>query len=704
MRKKVLVTSALPYANGPLHIGHIAGAYLPADIYTRFKRLKGDEVIHICGTDEHGVAITIAAEKAGKSPEEIVDFYYHEIKTGFQRLGIDFDNFSRTSKTIHHQNSQKFFLRVYERGYIYKKELEQLYCPHCKRFLPDRYVVGTCPYCGYEHARGDQCEKCGRWLEPTELINPRCAICGSTPIAKKTYHYYFKLSQFAEPLCEWLESKTHWKDNVRQTALSWIRDGLRDRAITRDLEWGVKVPLPEATDKVLYVWFDAPIGYISSTIEWAVLRGRPDEWKDWWMNPDVQLVHFIGKDNIVFHALVWPAMLMAHGDYILPSDIPANEFMNLMGRKLSTSRGWAIWVNEFLDTFPADYLRYGIAAILPESKDADFDYYDFKTRINSELADNLGNFVNRTLSFIKKYMGGRVSRPSKLNDIDNEALAEIEKAGREMAEFIEKFEFRKALWRLMELSSFGNRYFDRKAPWSTRKTDPEETARTLYVCESIVRSLSTFMEPYLPFSADKVRKMLNLEDKLSWDEAMKPDPAETRELGEIEILYRKLDDEIIELEVKKLYERAEGQGKPAPKAESGPEAAPKKEVRGTNVPEKEGKKMAEEKKDIITYEEFAKMDIRIAKVLEAEKIEGTDKLLKLTIDLGSEQRTLVAGIAQQYSPEDIVGKLIPVIVNLKPRRMRGVTSQGMMLAAVTDDGKIALLHPNQDVTPGTKIS
>ncbi len=702
MRKKVLVTSALPYANGPLHIGHIAGAYLPADIYTRFKRLKGDEVIHICGTDEHGVAITIAAEKAGKSPEEIVDFYYREIKTGFERLGIDFDNFSRTSRTIHHQNSQFFFLRVYEKGYIYKKELEQLYCPHCKRFLPDRYVVGTCPYCGYEHARGDQCEKCGRWLEPTELINPRCAICGSTPVKKTTYHYYFKLSQFAEPLKEWLESKTHWKDNVRQTALSWIRDGLKDRAITRDLEWGVKVPLPEATDKVLYVWFDAPIGYISSTIEWAVKRGRPEEWKDWWMNPDVQLVHFIGKDNIIFHALVWPAMLMAHGDYILPSDIPANEFMNLMGRKLSTSRNWAIWVNEFLDKFPPDYLRYGVAAILPESKDADFNYHDFKTRINSELADNLGNFVNRTLSFIKKYLGGRVPEPSNLKEIDREALSEIERAADEIAEFIEKFEFRKALWRLMELSSYGNRYFDRKAPWVTRKTDPEETARTLYVCESIVRSLSTLMEPYLPFSAEKVREMLNLEGKLSWDEAKKPDPHPGRELGKVEILYKKLEDEVIELEIKNLYERSGLKYEPGAEAKGG-ESKPAAETRKVETKKEEVEKMAEEK-EIITYEEFSRMDIRIAKILEAERIEGTDKLLKLKIDLGTEQRTLVAGIAHQYKPEDVVGKFIPVIVNLKPRKMRGVTSQGMMLAAVTDDGKIALLHPNQDVPPGTKVS
>ncbi len=686
MKKKVLVTSALPYANGPLHIGHIAGAYLPADIYTRFKRLKGDEVIHICGTDEHGVAITIAAEKAGKSPREIVDYYYEDIKRGFERLGIAFDNFSRTSREIHHENSQKFFLRVYEKGYIYKKELEQLYCPHCKRFLPDRYVVGTCPYCGYENARGDQCEKCGRWLEPTELINPRCAICGSTPIIKETYHYYFKLSEFSEPLREWLESKTHWKENVRRTALSWIRDGLRDRAITRDLEWGVKVPLPEAEGKVLYVWFDAPIGYISSNMEWAINRGKPDEWKEWWMNPDVQLVHFIGKDNIVFHALIWPAMLMAHGDYILPSDIPANEFMNLMGDKLSTSRGWAIWVNEFLDTFPADYLRYGVAAILPETSDADFNYYDFQTRINSELADNLGNFINRTLAFIKKYLDGRVPDPQNLGDYDIETIEKVKELANEMSNYIEQFEFRKALWKLMEISSLGNRYFDRKAPWSTRKTDIEETKRTLYVCESIVRSLSTFMEPYLPFSAEKVRKMLNLSGKLSWEDAMRPDPEKGRELGKVEILYKKLDDDVIELEVKKLMERA---GKKAPEKEE----------------KKEEKAMAEEKEvQIITYEEFSKMDIRIAKILEAEKIEGTDKLLKLKIDLGTEQRTLVAGIAHQYSPEEVVGKYIPVIANLKPRKMRGVTSQGMMLAAVTEDGKIALLHPNQDVPPGTKVS
>ena len=691
MAKRVLVTSALPYANGPLHIGHIAGAYLPADIYTRFKRLKGDDVIHICGTDEHGVAITITAEKAGKTPREIVDFYYQEIKRGFDRLGVHFDNFSRTSLPIHHKNSQQFFLRVYEKGYIYRQELEQLYCPNCKRFLPDRYVEGTCPYCGYEKARGDQCEACGRWLEPTELINPRCAICGTTPVLRKTYHYYFKLSEFAEPLRKWLESKTHWKDNVRRTALSWIRDGLKDRAITRDLEWGVPVPLPEAQGKVLYVWFDAPIGYISSTMEWAEKIGQPDAWKDWWMNPEVQLVHFIGKDNIVFHALVWPAMLMAHGDYILPSDIPANEFMNLMGDKLSTSRNWAIWVNEFLDKFPADYLRYGVASILPETKDADFNYYDFQSRINNELADNLGNFVNRTLSFIKKYLGGRVPEPKTLNEIDKEALAEIAKAGDEMAEFIEKFEFRKALWRMMELSAFGNRYFDRKAPWSTRKTDIDETARTLYVCESIVRALSTFIEPYLPFSAEKIRKMLNLNRKLSWEEAKQPDPEPGRMLGEIEILYKKLDKEVIELEIQSLRKRAK-----VKETTSKPEEAVEKK-------QKEAAKMAEQK-EIITFEEFSRLDIRIAKILEAERVPGTDKLMKLKIDLGDEQRTLVAGIAHQYKPEDVVGKLLPVIANLKPRKLRGITSQGMILAAVAEDGTIALLHPNQDVPPGTKVS
>ncbi len=675
--EKLLVTSALPYANGPLHIGHIAGAYLPADIYVRYKRLKGDDVVYICGTDEHGVAITIAAEKQGITPKELVDYYYKDIKNSFDKLGISFDNFSRTTKPVHYKTSQDFFLRIYEKGYIYKKDIEQFYCPKCKRFLPDRYVVGTCPYCGYPHARGDQCEKCGRWLEPTELIDPKCAICGTTPVIKKTYHYYFKLSAFAEPLRKWLESKD-WKENVKNTALGWIKEGLKDRAITRDLEWGVPVPLPEAKGKVLYVWFDAPIGYISSTKEWAEKIGQPNKWKDYWLDPKTRLIHFIGKDNIVFHAIVWPAMLMAHGDFVLPDNVPANEFMNLMGDKISTSRGWAIWIPEFVDAFGPDYVRFGLAFSLPEYKDSDFNFYEFQQRVNSELADNFGNFVNRTLSFIKNYLGGRIPEAKNFKDMDLEVIKAIEEAPGKVGALLEKFEMRKALREVLDLSNLANRYFDYKKPWVTRKTDAEETARTLYLCASLVKTLSVLAEPFIPFGAQKIRQMLNIKDRLTWEDAGKLDLPAGLELGEIEILYRKISDEKIEAEVNKLKSRLK---KPEPQKEE-------KEV--------------EEKK--ISYDEFAKLDIRIGKILEAEKVEGADRLLKLKVDLGDKVITLVAGIAKFYSPEDVVGKELPVLANLEPRKIRGILSQGMILAAVDKDGNVVLLHPDKEVPPGTKVS
>ena len=679
--KRTLVTSALPYANGPIHIGHLAGAYLPADIYTRFKRLKGEDVIHICGTDEHGVAITIAAEKEGVTPKELADRYYEIIKRSFEGLGIIFDNFSRTSKPVHHRVSREFFLRIYEKGYIERKDTEQFYCPKCKRFLPDRYVIGTCPYCGNPSARGDQCEACGRWLEPVQLINPRCAICGSIPELRKTFHYYFKLGMLEERLRSWLEEKKDWKSNVRNTALSWVKEGLQDRAITRDLEWGVKVPLKEAEDKVLYVWFDAPIGYISSTIEWGEMKGDPDLWKKYWLDPETYLVHFIGKDNIVFHAIVWPAMLMAHGDFVLPSQIPANEFLNLMGDKISTSRGWALWLHELLEEFPPDYIRFGIASILPETKDADFDLREFRVRVNSELADNIGNFVNRTLSFIKNYMGNRIPHRREFGPQEKELLTKIEKTADEIAGYIESFQMRKALRAVLDLSTLGNQYFDGKKPWATRKNDEEETARTLYTCTLLVKSLSVLMEPFLPFSAEKIRNMLGIEGKLSWEDAKSPEIPSGAPLGELEILYRKLEEGRIEDMIQSLIRKARGK---APEGEKGREET-----------------MEETKR--VSIDEFRKLDIRIGKIVEAEKVEGTKKLLKLKVDMGEKTITLVAGIAEYYRPEEIIGFEIPVIYNLEPAKIRGIESQGMLLAAV-EDGKVVLLSPREEVKPGTRVS
>lgn len=669
--KRTLVTSALPYANGPLHIGHLAGAYLPADIYTRYKRLKGEDVIHICGTDEHGVAITIAAEEKGINPKELVDFYYKNIKESFEKLGIKFDNFSRTSKPLHYKMAQNFFLRLYDRGYIYRRESRQFYCPNCRRFLPDRYVEGTCPHCGYEKARGDQCEKCGRWLEPTDLVNPRCSICGTTPILRETFHYYFKLTELEESLKKWLKSKQNWKENVRNTALSWIKEGLKDRPITRDLSWGVPVPLDEAKGKVLYVWFDAPIGYISSTIEWAERIGDRERWKLYWMDEETRIVHFIGKDNIVFHAIIWPAMLMAHGDYNLPADIPANEFLNLMGDKLSTSKKWAVWVPDLIESFPPDYVRFGIATVLPETKDADFNFYEFRKRINSDLADNIGNLVMRTLSFIKNYLGGRIPEPGQYSSEDLALLKIIEEAPQKIGENIENFRLRKALKELLDFSSEGNRYFDMMKPWVTRKFDKERTSTTLYLCASLIYSLSILMEPFLPFSAPKMREMLNHTDSFGWDDAGKLNLQVGRELRKVEILFKKIDEKKIEVEVNKLLKMS-GRIK--------------------------------EMKELIKFEDFNKLEIKIGKIIEAQKIEGTEKLLLLKVDVGGEIRTLVAGIAKDYSPEDIVGIEVPVLVNLEPRKIRGYLSQGMILAAVDKEGKVVLLKPDREVEPGTSVS
>ncbi len=675
---RILVTSALPYANGPIHLGHVAGAYLPADLYTRYQRLQGREVIHIGGTDEHGVAITIRADQEGKHPREIVDFYHREIKQAFDALQIRFDNFSRTSLPLHHQQAQRFFLRIYEKGHVYRQDTEQLYCPKCQRFLPDRYVIGTCPYCGYEQARGDQCERCGRWLEPVQLLTPRCALCGSTPELRRTFHYFFKLSAFREPLREWLESKEHWKPNVRSLALQWIREGLRDRAITRDLAWGVPVPLPEARGKVLYVWFDAPIGYISSTIEWAQKVGQPDRWKDYWLDPSTRLVHFIGKDNIVFHALIWPAMLMAHGEYILPSEIPANEFLNLMGDKFSTSRNYAVWVHDLTNRFSVDMIRFGIARILPETKDADFDPRDFQVMVNNELVNNYGNFVNRTLSFVERYLKGRAPRPPA--EPDPQVHQAIQEAHQEITHYLETFEFRKALRRILALSDVANAYFDHGEPWRTRKTDPAATERTLAHCLWFVQALSLYMAPFTPESSERIWQHLGLEQP-AWSLALQPSWPEGLEIRGVKPPFRKIQDSEVEALILEIRSRAQQSGvAPRPSSEE------------------------EQPMETITFEEFKKLDIRIGTIRAAEPVPGADRLLKLQVDLGeAEPRTLVAGIREAYRPEDLVGRQIVVLANLQPRKIRGIVSQGMLLAAV-EDGKPVLLGPDQPVKNGTPVS
>ncbi len=677
---KYLVTSALPYANGPIHLGHLAGAYLPADIFARYCRLKKRDVIYMCGTDEHGVPITITAEKQGKTPQEVVDYYYQDIKESFEKFGMSFDNFSRTSRKIHHETAQDFFLTLYNKGFMEKKAIQQFYCEHDRMFLADRYIEGTCPYCGAEGARGDQCESCGKWLEPTQLIQPRCKICGNTPVIKETFHYFFKLSHFQSRLEAWINAKTHWRENVVNFCKNWFKEGLEDRAVTRDLSWGVPVPLEEAKDKVLYVWFEAPIGYISATKEWAQKIGQPDRWKDYWLdNENTRLIHFIGKDNIVFHALIFPAVLMGYEGYVLPDNVPANEFLNLEGNKLSTSRNYAVWLRDYLQKFEPDSLRYCLAINMPETRDADFSWREFQARHNNELADILGNFVNRTFTFIKKYFQGRVPARGELNTLDQELIAYLQTSREAVGQLLDNFQFKEATRRFMDLARFANKYFNDSEPWKTRKTAPDRCATTLNLCVQATYNLAILMEPFLPFSAEKIWKMLNLPESVhqaSWDAiGTLPIPAD-HPLGEIEILYRKIEDEEIEVEVQRLKKALEGGSSSASPAETLPE--------------------------IITIEDFQKIQLKSGKVVKAEPIPKSDRLLKLQVDLGTETRQLVAGVAQHYQPEELIGKTVIVVTNLKPAKIRGVESQGMILA-VKDGNRLSLLTTDQPVPPGKSV-
>ncbi len=655
---RYLVTSALPYANGPVHVGHLAGAYLPADIFTRFLKKKGIDAIHICGTDEHGVPITITAEKEKTTPEKIAEKYHRIIKEEFSAVYVEFENFSRTTIDIHTKLAQSFFLRLLEKGYIERRDTEQFYCPKCQRFLPDRYVEGTCPYCGYEQARGDQCERCGRWLEPVLLKNPRCKICGTPPVMKKTTHWYMKLNEMQPWIEEWVKTKD-WKPNVSSAVYKWLNEGLKPRAITRDLSWGVPVPLDEAKGKVLYVWFDAPIGYISSTIEWAERIGEPEKWKDYWMDRETRLVHFIGKDNIVFHTIIWPAMLKGYGEFVLPHAIPANEFLNLEGDKISTSRNWAIWLDDFAGKFDPDYLRFYITMIMPETKDSNFSWDEFQERVTSELIDNFGNFVNRTLSFINKYMGGRIPHPGNLTADDNQILRRIEKDAEKMAEYLFEYRFRDGLKVFRELSREGNRYFDRNQPWRTRKEDPERAKTTLYISAVLADALADLGEIFIPGGTRRVKQMLGTEFR-PWDEVLAPVLKGGEELKDVKPPYKKIDEEVISLEKRRFQ------------------------------------------MEYVTIDDFKKLGLKVGKVEKVDTVEGANKLYKLTVNLGDETRTLVAGLRPYYTEEELQDKLIVVITNLEPATIRGVKSEGMLLAA--DDGRVvSIVSPDKEVAPGSEV-
>ncbi len=675
MKKRILVTSALPYANGPIHLGHLAGAYLPADIFVRYHRLKGDDVIYICGSDEHGVPIMLRARSEGVSPQVVVDRYHELNKKSFEAFGMSFDYYGRTSSPVHHQTSQDFFRVLAEKEVFVLKTEKQLYDPEAKMFLADRFIVGTCPYCGYENAYGDQCEKCGRSLSPADLLNPRSAITNAKPILKETTHWYLPLAKFQKKLEAWINTRQNWKTNVLGQVRSWFNEGLADRAVTRDLPWGVPVPKDiaekygvDAEGKVLYVWFDAPIGYISATKEWAEQKGQPQLWKEYWQNENTRLVHFIGKDNIVFHCLIFPAMLMAHGDYVLPEDVPANEFLNLEGNKLSTSRNYAVWLDDYLQRFDPDPLRFVLASILPETKDSDFSWKDFQARHNNELADIYGNFINRTLTFAHKYFEGRVPELGPLSDLDNELMARLQKAPQILGDLIDNYQMRAYVRELMDLARFANKYFNDKEPWKTRKEDPVSCATTINLCLQTVATLSVLSEPVLPFTSREIWDILRIQQTPGWDDFPgKPLPA-GHTLGRAKILFKKIEDDVIEEEIQKLQKALQGQ---------------------------EQNTVQEER---IDYELFRKIKLKVAEIIEAEPIPKSKKLLKLQLRLGREKRQIVAGIAEHYKPEELIGKKIVIVANLKPAKVFGVQSDGMLLAA-SADGKMTLLTVLDDSIP-----
>ncbi len=672
--KRYLVTSALPYANGPVHIGHLAGVYIPSDIYVRYLRQRGADVISVCGSDEHGVPITIKARKEGVSPQDIVDKYHNIIKTSFERLGISFDIYSRTTSPTHARTASEFFRTLYDKGEFTEATSQQYYDEEAQTFLADRYIVGTCPKCGYERAYGDQCEKCGSTLNATDLIDPKSAVSGSTPVMRETKHWYLPLDKHEQFLREWiLDGHKEWKSNVYGQCKSWLDGGLQPRAVSRDLDWGIPVPVEGAEGKVLYVWFDAPIGYISATKELT-----PD-WERYWKDPETKLVHFIGKDNIVFHCIVFPSMLRAHGGYILPENVPANEFLNLEGDKISTSRNWAVWLHEYLDDFPGkeDVLRYVLCANAPETKDNDFTWKDFQARNNNELVAVLGNFVNRALVLTQKYFDGIVPAAGELTDYDRETLDELPRIRKALEENIENYRFREALKEAMNMARLGNKYLADTEPWKVIKTEPERVKTILHIALQITAQLSIAIEPFMPFSAAKILKMLDIEP-LGWERLGQRDvlPAGHR-IGRPELLFEKIEDEAVERQTAKLQAAKEAN------------AAANKEV--------------EPQKDTITFDDFQKMDIRISTILSAEKVAKTKKLLKLTVDTGIDTREIVSGIAEYFKPEELVGRQVQVLVNLAPRELKGTLSRGMILMAEDADGKLVLLGPSTAVKSGSTV-
>ena len=672
--KRYLVTAALPYANGPVHIGHLAGVYVPADIYCRYLRLKGEDVKFVCGSDEHGVPITIKARQEGVSPQQIVDKYHEMIKGAFNRFGISFDIYHRTTNPIHYQTASEFFKTLFDKGEFIEKTTNQFFDEEAGQFLADRYITGTCPRCNYDNAYGDQCEKCGSSLSPDELINPRSTISGSKPVYKETRHWYLPLDKYEPFLRKWiLEENKHWKSNVYGQCKSWLDGGLEPRAVTRDLDWGIPVPIEGVTGKVLYVWFDAPIGYISATKELT------KDWQKYWKDAETKMVHFIGKDNIVFHCIIFPAMLKAEGTYILPDNVPANEFLNLEGDKISTSRNWAVWLHEYLDEFKdkQDVLRYVLCSSAPETKDNDFTWKDFQARNNNELVAILGNFVHRSFILTHKYFDGRVPALNNPDKYDNEVLGEMINIRKQVESNLDNFRFREALKEAMNLARLGNKYLADREPWILIRTDKERTGNVLNVALQITANLSALIEPFLPVTSKKMIEYLNM-DPLKWSEIGKTNVLETgHELRESRLLFEKIEDKIIQEQLDKLTR-----------------------IKKLNESKAAGLEPA---KNQVTYEEFNNMDIRIGKILSAEKVPKTDKLLKLTIDTGLDTRTIVSGIAEYFKPEDLPGKQVSVLANLAPRNIKGIESRGMILLAEEPDGKFVFIIPEEGTTPGSTV-
>ena len=674
--KRYLITSALPYANGPVHIGHLAGVYVPSDIYTRYLRLKGHDVISVCGSDEHGVPITIKARKEGITPQQVVDRYHEIIEKSFRRLGMSFDIYSRTSSATHRVTAADFFRKLYDEGKFIEQTSMQYYDEEAQTFLADRYIVGTCPHCQNEKAYGDQCEKCGSTLSPDELLNPKSAVSGAVPVKRETKHWYLPLDKYEGFLREWiLEGHKEWKSNVYGQCKSWLDLGLQPRAVSRDLDWGIPVPVEGADGKVLYVWFDAPIGYISAT------KDLTPDWEKYWKSEDTKMVHFIGKDNIVFHCIVFPAMLKAHGDYILPENVPANEFLNLEGDKISTSQNWAVWLHEYLDEFPGkeDVLRYVLCANAPETKDNDFTWKDFQARNNSELVAVLGNFVNRALVLTKKYYDGVVPERGELTDYDVATIEEMQKIKASLERNIEHYHFREALKDAMAYSRIGNKYLADTEPWKVVKTDPERVKTILNIALQITANTAIAIEPFMPFSADKMLKMLAV-DKFQWDELGSMELLSAgHTIGEAQLLFEKIEDDVIQAQLDKL------------------EASRRAKL------EAEAAKNVAEQKTEVTFDDFQKMDIRVSTILAAEKVAKTKKLLKLTIDTGIDKRTIVSGIAEYYSPEQLVGRQVLVLANLAPREIKGIESRGMILMAEDALGRLVIVQPEDKTMSGAMV-